>query len=214
MGHGLTSARGEAVAPGHRGATSPPEPGSSPRGAEKRVTGRMFPMDESDPRGEVDETGLVSVDRFAADDGLTLEVMEERLAVAKRRVAGDTVKVSTTTELVEEIAEIELDRYRVEVTRVPVGRIVDEAPLARAEGDTTIVPVIEERFIVVKQLFLKEELHIRHVVEREVKREPVALRRQHATVERFDAGAADAASHPLDRSAAAGSPQATKAPLR
>ena len=67
---------------------------------------------------------------------------------------------------------------------MPVGLIVDEAPLARAEGDTTIVPVIEERFVVVKQLFLKEELHIRHVVEREVKREAVTLRRQRATVDR------------------------------
>ncbi len=82
------------------------------------------------------------------------------------------------------LAEVELDRYRVEVTRVPVGRVVETAPLARVEGDTTIVPVLEERFVVVKQLFLAEELHIRHVVEREVVREPVALRRQHATVER------------------------------
>lgn len=118
-------------------------------------------------------------------DDFTLQVVEERLAIEKKSVVGDIVRVSTTTEVVEAIAEIELDRYHVEVTRVPVGRIVEEAPVARAEGDVTIVPVIEERFVVVKQLFLKEELHIRHVVEREVKREPVSLRRQRATVERF-----------------------------
>ena len=117
-------------------------------------------------------------------DELTLQVVEERLAIEKRVVVGDIVRVSTTTEVVEAIAEIELDRYHVEVTRVPVGRVVEEAPLARAEGDITIVPVIEERLVVVKQLFLKEELHIRHVIEREVKREPVTLRRQRATVER------------------------------
>ncbi len=151
-------------------------------------------MDEPDPRGEIDGAGLASVDRFAMDDDLTLQVIEERLAVAKRRIAGGTVKISTTTEVVEEVAEVELDRYRVEVTRVPVGRIVDEAPLARAEGDTTIVSVIEERFVVVKQLFLKEELHIRHVVEREVKREPVTLRRQHAKVERSDGGTTEVAA--------------------
>ena len=119
-------------------------------------------------------------------DDLTLQILEERVRVAKRRVAAGTVRISTTTEVAEEIAEIELDRYRVEVTRVLVGRVVEEVPLARSEGDTTIVPVIEERFIVVKQLFLKEELHIRHVVERETVSEPVTLRRQRVTVERTD----------------------------
>ena len=122
-------------------------------------------------------------------DDLVLQVVEERLAVAKRRVAGATVRVSTVTEVVEEIAEVELDRYRVEVTRVPVGEIVETAPIVRVQGDTTIVPVLEERFVVVKQLFLSEELHIRHVVEREVKREPVTLRRQRATVARSGDGA-------------------------
>ena len=208
MHHG--SGPGRHGRPGLRDAASRLAPGPVPPGMGERVTGRTFPMDEPDPRGEIDGADLASIDR-AADD-LTLQVIEERLAVAKRRVAGGRVKISTTTEVVEEVAEVELDRYRVEVTRLPVGRIVDEAPLARTEGDTTIVPVIEERFVVVKQLFLKEELHIRHVVEREVKREPVTLRRQRATVDRLDTDVAG--PQPLDRSAAAGSPQATKAPLR
>jgi len=119
-------------------------------------------------------------------DDLTLRVVEETLDVAKRPIVTGTVRVSTRTETVDEVAEVDLDRYRVEVTRVPVGLVVDEAPLARSEGDTTIVPVVEERFIVVKQLFLKEELHIRHVVERETVTEPVTLRRQRVTVERTD----------------------------
>ena len=130
-----------------------------------------------------DEVGL-SVKK--GPDDLTLQVVEERLDITKRRIRGGTVRISTTTEMVEEVAEIELDRYHVEVTRVPVGRVVEETPLARSEGDTTIVPVIEERFVMVKQIFLKEELHIRHVVERETIREPVALRRQRVTVERTD----------------------------
>ena len=146
------------------------------------------------------------------EDALALQLVEERLAVAKRRVAGGTVRISTTTETVEELAEVELDRYRVEVTRMPVGRVVDEVPPARTEGQTTIVSVVEERFVVVKQLVLTEELHIRHVVEREVKREPVTLRRQRATVDRIEPGVG--ADQVPARPAAAGSPQATKAPLR
>ena len=119
-------------------------------------------------------------------DDLTLQVVEETLDVSKHRVLTGTVRVTTTTEMVEEVAQVDLDHYRVEVTRVPVGRVVEHAPPARSEGDTTIVPVLEERLVVVKQLFLKEELHIRHVVEREMVREPVTLRRQRVTVERID----------------------------
>ena len=119
-------------------------------------------------------------------DDLTLQAVEETLDVSKHRVVTGTVRVTTLTEVVEEVAQVGLDRYRVEVTRVPVGRVVEHAPLARSEGDTTIVPVLEERLVLVKQLFLKEELHIRHVVERETISEPVTLRRQRVIVERTD----------------------------
>ena len=128
--------------------------------------------------------GVVPPPFGAPVDQLVLEVVEERFAVGKARVAGATVRVSTTTEVVEEIDEVELDRYLVEVTRVPIGQVVETAPLARVQGDTTIVPMLEGRLVVVKQLLLAEEPHIRYVVEREVEREPVSLRRQHAKVER------------------------------
>ncbi len=40
--------------------------------------------------------------------------------------------------------------------------------------------------MVVKQLFLVEEVHVRHVLERQRVSEPVTLRRQRAVVERLD----------------------------
>ncbi len=125
-----------------------------------------------------------SLSECGADE--TLQVVEERLSVRKRRRSTGGVQVGTRTEIVDAVAEVELDRYRVEVTRVPVGRVVDAAPVARSEGDTTIIPVVEERLVMVKQLFLVEEIHVRHVLERETVREPVTLRRQRAVVERFD----------------------------
>ena len=67
-----------------------------------------------------------------------------------------------------------------------VGRVVDEAPAARAEGDTTIIPVIEERLIVVKQLVLSEEVNIRHALERREICELVTLRRQCAVIKGLD----------------------------
>ena len=145
--------------------------------------GSVLPIRAETSPDAVSFTAL-EVERSRLDEEAVIALVEERLAVSKRQVVSGTVRIGTFTESHDEIAEIELDRYRVEVVHVPVGRIVEVAPVARAEGDTTIVPVVEERYVIVKQLFLKEELHIRHVVEREVHQEAVALRRQQVRIER------------------------------
>lgn len=117
----------------------------------------------------------------------TIQLLEEKLHVSKRDVVTGRVRVSTRTGMRDEVAEVALDRNVVDVERVPVGRLVDAPPPVRTEGDVTVVPVLEERFVVVKQLYLAEELHIRHRVESTVEQVSVQLRRQTATVERVDA---------------------------
>ncbi len=145
---------------------------------------------------ELDDLTL-AVERTDRAD--VLQLLEEKLTVEKRQVKTGVVRVKTVTDTRQENVEIELDRNVVEVTRVPMDKAVETVPAVRTEGDTTIVPVIEERLVVVKQLVLVEELHIRHRVERELVREPVELRRQRAVVERFGAdGRAIEPSDPTD----------------
>jgi hypothetical protein len=48
----------------------------------------------------------------------------------------------------------------ISVERVPVNRLIDSPPRVREEGDTTIVPVVEEVITVQKRLMLKEEVRI------------------------------------------------------
>jgi len=129
--------------------------------------------------------GLVSQATTAATGNIQL--LEEELSVSKRQVVAGKLRISTRTETHDEIAETTLDRNVLDVSRVPIDRIVDVAPKVRTEGDTTIVPIVEERLVMVKQLYLKEELRVRHSVERETIRESVPLRSQHAVVERLDA---------------------------
>lgn len=117
----------------------------------------------------------------------TIPLAEETLQVSRRDVVTGTVRVSTRTEVGQETADVTLARTVAEVTRVPVGRLVEEPPAVRTEGDVTIVPVFEERFVVVKQLYLTEELHIRHGVQQVVSHTSVPLRRQTAIIERLDA---------------------------
>ena len=47
-----------------------------------------------------------------------------------------------------------------EVRRVPIGRIIDKPAEQRQEGDTLIVPMMEEVLVLEKRLILREELHI------------------------------------------------------
>ena len=117
----------------------------------------------------------------------SIRLIEETLTVSKQAAITGKVRVSTRTGIYEDVAEVTLDRTVVDVSRVPIGRIVDVAPSTRTEDGITIVPIIEERFVIVKQLYLTEELHIRHHIESELSRTPVQLRRQSAVVERVDA---------------------------
>ena len=90
--------------------------------------------------------------------------------------------------------EATLRRDNVSVERVPVNRAVDAAPEARWEGDTLIVPVVEEEIVVSRRLVLREEIRImRRQDERTVSgTEP--LRRQVVDIERIGPDGAPAES--------------------
>lgn len=115
-----------------------------------------------------------------------IPLVEETATVGKRELVTRRVRVQTVTDTVEELARADVQRETVEVTRVPVDRVVETAPEIRTEGDVTIVPVLEEVLMVEKRLVLKEELHIRRSVETETVEVPVTLRKQRAVVERTD----------------------------
>jgi stress response protein YsnF len=113
-----------------------------------------------------------------------LPLVEETATIHKREVVTGKVRVRTVTDTVEELAKATLQSDTIEVTRVPIDKVVETAPEIRTEGDLTIVPVLEEVIVVTKQLVLKEELHIRRRVETETVDVPVSLRKQRAIVER------------------------------
>jgi stress response protein YsnF len=118
------------------------------------------------------------------DEVEVIPLAEEELRVGKRQVTRAKVRVHTVVDMVEELARATLDEETVEVTRVPVDRVVDHAPEVRTENGVTIVPILEEVLVVEKRLVLKEELHIRKQVATENVEVPVELRKQRAVVER------------------------------
>lgn len=111
-------------------------------------------------------------------------ITEEQLRVEKRLVEKGRVRISTkinehTTTLNESLL-----REDVSIERVVVDREVDDVPEIRKEGETLIIPVVEERLVLVKRLVLKEELHVRQLRRYDAVSTPVTLKSTEVSVER------------------------------
>jgi len=114
-----------------------------------------------------------------------IPLVEEVLRLGKRTVETGRVRISLTTETVQEVLRETLRTRRAEVERVPVGREVSEVPATRQEGNVIIVPVVEEVLVTVKRLVLKEEIHLCLIDSGESVEQPTERRVQRATVERL-----------------------------
>src|SRR4051794_15414743 len=118
---------------------------------------------------------------------VVIPVVEEELASGVKAVKTGAVRVDKHVEKRIRKVEGPLLHEGVEVRRVPVNRVVSEAPPVRRKGDTVIVPVMEEELVVTKRLVLKEEVHLikRRTKDRFVKE--VEVNRERAEVHRLDA---------------------------
>ena len=116
-----------------------------------------------------------------------IALQAEDITVGRRSIAGDTVRVETTTRTRDHHIDETLLHTQVHVERIPIGRTVNTVPPIREDGDTTILPVVEEVIVVERRLILKEEVHIRrvHVAERHT--EIVTTREQTAGIYRTEA---------------------------
>ena len=131
----------------------------------------------------------------SADDerALILPLYEEDIAFSKRKLTTGVVRVALTTASRAALVDEELAREDVQVDRVRIDKVVAEMPQTREEGNTTIIPVVEEIVVVERRLVLREEIRITRA--RSVTRhtETVLLRTQQATVERVQS---DDGGHP------------------
>ncbi|HEX8481832.1 MAG TPA: YsnF/AvaK domain-containing protein [Allosphingosinicella sp.] len=119
-----------------------------------------------------------------AEEVAAIPLVEERLEVGKRQVESGRVKVRVAVDTREQNVPAELRRDEVEVRRVPRNVAVTELPGVRLEGDTTIIPVVEEQIVVEKRLVLVEEIHVLRRTRTGVEEIPVVLRSERAEIER------------------------------
>jgi len=114
----------------------------------------------------------------------SIPLVEERLEVSTKEVETGRVRVRIGVEEREERIRTELSRDDVEIRRVPRNEPVTELPGVRLEGDTTIIPVVEEEIVVEKRLILVEEIHVVRRTERVMEEIPVTVRSETAEIER------------------------------
>lgn len=117
------------------------------------------------------------------DRTVTVPLHEEVLDATTREVERGRVRVRTRVETVPHEATVNVTREDVSVERVPVGQIVDRAPEPRWEGDTLIVPLVEEVLFIEKRLQVREELRITRNRAGEQRTIREDLRREAADVE-------------------------------
>lgn len=118
--------------------------------------------------------------------GSTIPIVQEEAFVSKRLIDTEHVRVHLSTEEVPVVVRDAVARDHLEIKRVAVEREVGHVPPNREEGNVTIIPVLEERLVVEKRLFLVEEIHITHEKRTEAVELPTTLRRTNVDVERQD----------------------------
>lgn len=116
-----------------------------------------------------------------------IPVVEETATVSTRQVVSGRVRIATQTEEINHLLPIDLASVEVDVVRVPIDRRIETIPDVVTEGEVTIIPVVEERLVVTRELYLREEIHVRRIEHKETVDVPATTRRQTVQIERLPA---------------------------
>jgi stress response protein YsnF len=125
---------------------------------------------------------------------MTIPVAQEEIAVDKRSVeTGKGIRVTKHVLEHDEIVSVPHIAETLSVRHIEGGQIVSEnsLPQPRQEGDTYIIPVFEEVYVVEKRIRLKEEIHITRERKETKEDQKIKLRSEQIAIERFD----DSAPH-------------------
>jgi uncharacterized protein (TIGR02271 family) len=113
---------------------------------------------------------------------IVIPLCGEELSISKRRLATRRVHASVVTREQEVEVSETVERETVEIERIPVGRPLERSPETRMEGDTLVIPVVEEVLKIERQLVLKEEIRIRRVRVSHTDHQRVKIRAQEVVI--------------------------------
>jgi stress response protein YsnF len=131
-------------------------------------------------RGQVDGEAAQTASR--EEEMMVIPVIAEKALVGKKLLK-NRIRVTKRVREREELIDTPGFREELDIQHVPVNQVVEKIPGVRQEGETTIIPLLEEVLVVEKRILLKEEVHItlkRHANEPQ----RVSLRYEEVEVER------------------------------
>ncbi|MDP2274291.1 MAG: DUF2382 domain-containing protein [Archangium sp.] len=119
---------------------------------------------------------------------LTVPVVQETVEVGRHWVdTGRGVRIDKRVTEREEEVDTPLMHEELTVERIPIDRIVSgPEPQQHYEGETLVVPVLEEVLVLEKRLRLKEEVRITRRQRQVHQPQRVSLKSEEVSVERFD----------------------------
>ena len=130
-----------------------------------------------------------TVDRMevAPHEEVRIPVLREEAVVGIQQVERGGVRVHKYVNERTETVEQPVVQEHVDVERITIGRVIEDetVPQAREEGDTLIIPVIEEILVVEKRQVLKEEVRITKRRREEVEHVEVVLREEDVQIEQI-----------------------------
>lgn len=118
-------------------------------------------------------------------DATVIPVIQEEAHVATQATEQGRVRITKRVQTQEETVDTPLRLEQVQVERLPVEQIVDGPVTMHYEGDTLVIPVMEEVLIVEKRLLLKEEVRVTKYGRETRHQETVTLRTEEVAVERL-----------------------------
>jgi uncharacterized protein (TIGR02271 family) len=129
-------------------------------------------------------TTAANTDSSTESEKMVIPVIAEQIAVGKEIVETGKVRISKRISEHEELVDVPLFREEVRVERVPINLFVETLPLARQEGDTMIIPVVEEQIVIQKKLMLVEEIRVRREVVEHHQPQTVNVRKEEVDIKR------------------------------
>ena len=116
-----------------------------------------------------------------------LELAAETARVDIADVVTGRVRAAVRTEEIPHRVEVDLRSTDVTVERVEIDRMLEPGepvPTERRDGDTTIIPILEEVAVVETRIMLKAELRLTRTTRTETHQADIGLRRQQVEVRR------------------------------
>ena len=136
--------------------------------------------------GHTDLARLTAALGSDAKDVNVIPIVAEEVQVGKRTVETGRVRVTKVVREQEQVVDQPLLREEVTVERVPVNRTLEGPVEVRTEGDTLVIPLVEEVVVIEKRLVLKEEVRVARRAVQVREPQTVTVRSEDVKIERTE----------------------------